>query len=110
LRPLHLRGARPKAGSLAEAARTTQRPISYHKTEAGFPPTPAIISLAAARRVTTDELLGVKPLRLARTPRPPAHPRVEEISEDRRPPRARPESRPPPLQPARQRRRPRGNV
>lgn len=46
---------------LAEAAGTTQRAISYYETEAGFPPAPAIIDLARALQVTTDELLGVKP-------------------------------------------------
>lgn len=50
---------------LAEAAQTTQRAISYYETEAGFPPAPAIIDLAQALQVTTDELLGVKPLKTA---------------------------------------------
>jgi transcriptional regulator with XRE-family HTH domain len=45
---------------LAEAAGTTQRAISYYETEAGFPPAPAVIDLARALQVTTDELLGVK--------------------------------------------------
>jgi len=55
---------------LAEAARTTQRAISYYETEAGFPPAPAVIDLAQALDVTTDELLGVKP------------PKVERIDDD----------------------------
>ena len=55
---------------LAEAAGTTQRAISYYETEAGFPPAPAIIDLARALQITTDELLGVKP------------PRIEAASED----------------------------
>ena len=50
---------------LAEAAQTTQRAVSYYETEAGFPPAPAVISLAKALNVTTDELLGVKPPRVA---------------------------------------------
>lgn len=45
---------------LAEAAGTTQRAISYYETEAGFPPAPAVIDLAKALKVTTDELLGVR--------------------------------------------------
>jgi transcriptional regulator with XRE-family HTH domain len=45
---------------LAEAASTTQRAISYYETEAGFPPAPAVIGLARALRVSTDELLGVR--------------------------------------------------
>jgi transcriptional regulator with XRE-family HTH domain len=55
---------------LAEAAVTTQRAVSYYETEAGFPPAPAVIALARALQVTTDELLGVKP------------PRVERIKDD----------------------------
>ena len=45
---------------LAEAATTTQRAVSYYETEAGFPPAPAVVVLAKALQVTTDELLGVK--------------------------------------------------
>lgn len=45
---------------LARLASTTQRAISYYENEAGFPPAPAVIQLARALRVTTDELLGVK--------------------------------------------------
>jgi len=60
---------------LAEAAQTTQRAVSYYETEAGFPPAPAVISLAKALQITTDELLGVKPPKVAP---------VEENSEARR--------------------------
>ena len=60
---------------LAEAATTTQRAVSYYETEAGFPPAPAVISLARALNVTTDELLGLKPPKVAP---------VEEDSEERR--------------------------
>src|SRR5208283_5871503 len=55
---------------LAEAAGTTQRAISYYETEAGFPPSPAVIDLARALKVTTDELLGLKP------------PKVERVNDD----------------------------
>jgi transcriptional regulator with XRE-family HTH domain len=51
---------------LAEAAGTTQRAISYYETEAGFPPAPAVIDLAKALQVTTDEMLGVKPPKVER--------------------------------------------
>jgi hypothetical protein len=44
--------------------------VPYYETEAGFPPAPAVIALARALKVTTDELLGVKP------------PRVERVRED----------------------------
>jgi transcriptional regulator with XRE-family HTH domain len=43
---------------LAELAGTTQRAVSYYETEAGFPPAPAVIQLAKALQVSTDELLG----------------------------------------------------
>lgn len=48
---------------LAKAAGATQRAISYYENEAGYPPAPAVIALARALRVTTDELLGVKPVK-----------------------------------------------
>jgi len=51
---------------LAHAAGTTQRAISYYETEAGFLPAPAVIDLAKALQVTTNELLGVKPPRVER--------------------------------------------
>jgi transcriptional regulator with XRE-family HTH domain len=55
---------------LAEVARTTQRAVSYYETEAGFPPAPAVIALAKALKISTDELLGVKP------------PKVERVNDD----------------------------
>ena len=45
---------------LAQAAGTTQRAISYYENEAGFPPALALIALAQALRVSTDELLGLR--------------------------------------------------
>lgn len=53
---------------LAKAAETTQRAISYYETEAEFPTAAALIPLACALRVTTDELLGVKPAKLVGQP------------------------------------------
>lgn len=49
---------------LAKAAATTQRAISYYETEAEFPSAAALIPLARALQVTTDELLGLKPAKL----------------------------------------------
>ena len=46
---------------LAKSAATTQRAISYYETEAEFPTAAALIPLARALRVSTDELLGAKP-------------------------------------------------
>jgi transcriptional regulator with XRE-family HTH domain len=52
---------------LAELAGTTQRAVSYYETEAGFPaPAPAVIQLAKALQVSTDEPLGVKPPKVER--------------------------------------------
>lgn len=45
---------------LAEAAGTTQRAISYYENDTGFPPASALIDLAHALKVSTDELLGIK--------------------------------------------------
>lgn len=45
---------------LAEAAETTQRAISYYENEAAYPPAPAVMDLARALCVTTDELLGLE--------------------------------------------------
>lgn len=70
--------ARPGASrksKLAEAT-TTLRAVFYYETEAGFPPAPAVISLAKGLNVTADELLGLKPSEVA--------PVVEEDSEVRR--------------------------
>lgn len=44
---------------LAQAADTTQRAISYYENEAGHPPVDAIIRLADALGVSSDELLGM---------------------------------------------------
>lgn len=50
---------------LAEMIESSQRAISAYETVAEFPPTPVVIKLAKALDVTTDELLGVSPLRKA---------------------------------------------
>jgi transcriptional regulator with XRE-family HTH domain len=47
---------------LAEATGLTQRAISYWETMPGYPAAPAIVALAKALRVSSDELLGIKPL------------------------------------------------
>jgi transcriptional regulator with XRE-family HTH domain len=47
---------------LAKAARITQRAISYYETDGGSPPAPVVVRLARALKVSTDELLGTKPL------------------------------------------------
>lgn len=46
---------------LAKAIGSTQRALSYYENEADFPPAPVVTALARALRVSTDELLGLKP-------------------------------------------------
>lgn len=55
---------------LAKMASSTQRAISYYENDDGIPPASALIALAKALQVTTDELLGMKP------------PKVEPLQED----------------------------
>jgi len=58
-------------GQLAEAIGSSQRAISHYETVAEFPPASVVIQLAEALKVTTDELLGVKPIRAARAAEDP---------------------------------------
>jgi len=51
---------------LAAAAGTTQRAISYYENDTGFPPASALIDLARALKVSTDEMLGLKPPKVER--------------------------------------------
>ncbi|MGQ0508544.1 MAG: helix-turn-helix domain-containing protein [Myxococcaceae bacterium] len=46
---------------LAQATGTTQRIVSRLETVAEFPTVPVLVQLARALRVSTDELLGLKP-------------------------------------------------
>ena len=48
---------------LAKAAKLTQRTISHYETGDGYPPAPTLVVLAKVLKVTTDELLGAKPLK-----------------------------------------------
>lgn len=56
---------------LAEAIGSNQRLISYYETVADHPPAAVITELARALKVSTDELLGVKPLRVVRSQEDP---------------------------------------
>ena len=49
---------------LAEATGSTQRSISYYENDDGIPPASIVISLAKALKISTDELLGIKPPRV----------------------------------------------
>lgn len=54
---------------LADEIGATRRVIAYYETESAHPPANLLVDLAHALKVSTDELLGVKPLRKkARTP------------------------------------------
>jgi transcriptional regulator with XRE-family HTH domain len=48
------------SAKLAQAARTTQRAVSYYENDDGLSPAAALIDLARALKVTADELLGLK--------------------------------------------------
>ena len=52
---------------LATKTGLTQRTISHYETGAGYPPAPTVVELAAVLQVTTDELLGAKPVKNAKT-------------------------------------------
>jgi transcriptional regulator with XRE-family HTH domain len=58
---------------LALAINSTQRAISYYEAEGGNPDLPVIVQLAHALGVSTDELLGAKPMPEP-TPAPAADP------------------------------------
>jgi transcriptional regulator with XRE-family HTH domain len=51
---------------LAKAAQSTQRAISYYETDDGVPPASAVIALAKALQVSTDELLGLRAPKIER--------------------------------------------
>jgi|ERR1700674_1690230 len=53
---------------LSKTVGTTQRTISYYENEAGLPTVALLGSLARALGVTTDELLGLKPIKLQGSP------------------------------------------
>jgi len=52
---------------LAAAIASTQRAVSYYETGGGYPTPQAIIALAKALDVTSDELLGLRPVKKERT-------------------------------------------
>ena len=59
--PLSARRAdSPRCNQLAQAARTTQRAVSYYENDDGLPTAAALIDLARALKVTADGLLGLK--------------------------------------------------
>jgi len=60
---------------LATVAGTTQRAISYYENDDGIPPAAALVDLAKALNVSSDELLGLRPARTER---------VEDDAETRR--------------------------
>ncbi len=60
---------------LAQIIGSTQRAISRYETVAEFPPTPVLVDIAKALKVSADELLGLKP---------PAKTKLQEDAETRR--------------------------
>ena len=57
---------------LAKAIDATQRSVSYYENDDGIPPASVVMALAKALKISTDELLGIKP------------PRVERVADTRR--------------------------
>jgi transcriptional regulator with XRE-family HTH domain len=56
---------------LAAMIGSSQRAISAYETVAEYPPTAVVVQLAETLKVSTDELLGVRPLRAARSAEDP---------------------------------------
>lgn len=63
----HLAQLRKDAGytqkELADEIQSTRRVIAYYETESAHPPANLLVDLAKALNVTTDELLGIKPIK-----------------------------------------------
>lgn len=63
----HLAQLRKEAGytqkELADEIESTRRIIAYYETESTHPPANLLVDLAKALNVTTDELLGIKPIK-----------------------------------------------
>ena len=57
------RGAGYTQQELADALNVTRRMIAYYEGETEYPPAALLPDLAQALRVSTDELLGVKPVK-----------------------------------------------
>ncbi|WP_295798706.1 helix-turn-helix transcriptional regulator [uncultured Microbulbifer sp.] len=53
---------------LAEEIGATRRVIAYYETESEHPPANLLVDLAQALKVSTDELLGVKPVKKVSQP------------------------------------------
>jgi transcriptional regulator with XRE-family HTH domain len=53
---------------LAAAIDSTQRAISYYETGGGYPAPQVLVALAQVLHVTSDELLGLKPVKKDHAP------------------------------------------
>jgi len=56
---------------LAEAIGSNQRLVSYYENVADYPPAGVIADIARVLKVSTDELLGLKPVRIDRAKEDP---------------------------------------
>lgn len=54
---------------LGDAVGVSQRVVAYYETESQQPPGALLVDLAQALKVSSDELLGLKPLTEKRSPR-----------------------------------------
>lgn len=68
----HLAILRKEAGytqkELADEISTTRRVIAYYETESAHPPASLLVELSQALKVSTDELLGVNPIKKDKQP------------------------------------------
>lgn len=64
---------------LAEELGVSQRMISYYEGHSEFPPSPLLPKLAKLLGVTTDELLGLKPMAKSKKPDTRLQRRVQQI-------------------------------
>ncbi len=53
---------------LADEVGATRRMIAYYETESDYSPTNMLAGIAQALNVTSDELLGIQPLKKAKKP------------------------------------------
>ena len=64
---------------LADEIDSTRRVIAYYETESTHPPASLLVDLAMALNVTTDQLLGVKPIKKNHKPDTRLQRRVQQI-------------------------------
>ncbi len=64
---------------LADEIGSTRRVMAYYETESDHPPANLLVDLAKALSVTTDELLGVNPIKRTKQPDSRLQRRLQQI-------------------------------